>query len=386
MIETNYLDYSSNSRYDFDEATIGVYVNPDNGNLSTNATEFTTDFMDIREGETLYALRVGSMLPRTIDFYACYDVEKNYVSGGSRVNSVTQNGDVRFVRMSFPYNTANYVSRPEGIIIVPTNKPWYCQQINAEPTIDGDYLPRKTVYVYAGDSEQQVIEKFVNAYRRGNCDIQIERAIYNFGTVLPNVKTLYKLNENEIPIGNGCRYFFNGATFIAVIDLNTLGDNFYCNLLGSQRFPSSFEMYDGILISTDTRYVVHDEASALSATYRRLYKNMTMHYITDIRTESYRKCLGGGTGLNGVVDIEGCKFITEGSGLVQDASYHGIIDNTGVSEFSVTVTNSWFSKNFAVSDKGPNQTARVFFTGNSTAAQLINLGWSETAFLNEIRT
>ena len=388
-IEDEYLDYGNNARYNADDAVVGKYVNPDSGALKDNATEFTTDYLPIRPNETLYTFRVGSMQARKIDFYACYDKDKNYVqnSGGSNVYSVTQSGNVAFVRMSFLYNTEYYVQRPEGLFVVPTDKPYYCQQIDADPVVNENYLPRKTVYVYATDTEQQVIEKFVNAYKRGNCDLLFERAHYAFGTVLPNVKTLYKLNENEIPIGNGCRYFFNGSTLTAEIDLATLGTDFYCNLLGSQRFPSSYELYDGILISTDTRYVVHDEASGYSATYRRVYRNMEMHYITNLRTDGYRKCIGGGTGKNGVVDIDGCKFTVEGEGLVQDVSYHGCIPDVPGSEFYISVKNSWFSQTFAESTLGETQTAKIHLSGNSFGRPIIEYQrWEKTYFNNEIRS
>jgi hypothetical protein len=387
IIEDDLLSYTDSDRYNPNDATLGVYINPSTGAEASRSGYCTTDYMPIRTNETLYFFTQGTRALKTLDFYAGYDKNKNFVSGsgGSNASSVTQSGNVVYIRASFTYSTTYFSTSPEALSVLPINHPFFLPWTDTNPTFAETYAQRKTIYIYGNDTEAQVIEKLVNAYKVGNCDVQFERAIYTFGDVLPNVKSLYKLNENEIPIGNNCRYFFNGSKLVAEIDLSTLGINFYCNLLGSQRFPSSYELNDGILISTDTRYVVHDEASGYDATYRRVYRNMQMEYITNARTEDIRKCIGGGTGKNGVIDIEGCKFTTDGTDPA--VSYHGNASDVVGSKFNINARNNWFSNRFTIYALNPEyQTGKLFFTGNSTDTDISSVtGWDITSFGNEIR-
>lgn len=382
-----YFDYAMADRYDPNAAEVNKYINPGTGSANTTTGYYATDYMEIRSGETLYYFRRDTLAAVESGFFAGYDKDKNFVpgSGGTNSSSYTQSGDVAYVRASFAYQTSYYNTRPEGLFVVATNKPQYAPGMITDPIFTPKYEKRKDVYIYSTDTESEIIKKLVDAYNTGNCDVHFERAHYTFGTYLPTVKTTYKLNENEIPVGNSCRYYFNGATIEATIDLQAYGSDYYCNLFGCQRSPSSFEMYDGILIATDTRYVVHDEASGYTATYRHVYRNMFMQYITGTRTDVYRKCIGGGTGKNGVIDIDGCRFITDGQ--EPDVSYHGNGTDVPGSEFLVNVRNSWFSKTFAANELSANQTAKILFAGNSIARALITYArWDVTSFLNEVRT
>ena len=241
----------------------------------------------------------------------------------------------------------------------------------------------KPVYITANDTEAQIIEKLIDAYTLGNCNVYFERATYQFGTELATVKTDYNLRNNEIPVGNGCKYYFNGATLIATIDLQTLGTDFYCNFFGCQNQPNSFEMHDGIIIATDTRYVIHDEAAAAVGSYKHLYENMYVEYRTVDRTEAIRKCIGGGTGASGVVEIVGCKFVTDGTDSC--VSYHGNTNDVLGAEFNLNVRNCWFSNSLRAGALSEHQSARLFYAGNSSGSALQNYDWSLTSFLNEVR-
>lgn len=255
-----------------------------------------------------------------------------------------------------------------------------------------DFLPkslkdsiRQIVEIKTTDTEAEVIAKMVNAYKTKNCDVVFERGIYNFGTAIATVKTDYNLSgNNEIPIGNGCRYFFNGATLNAVMDLSTLGTDFYCNLLGVQNAVSDFELHDGILMATDTRYVVHDDAAAKEGTYKHLYQNMQLIYTTNLRTEAIRKCVGGGTGRSGAIEMVGCKFVTDGTDSC--VSFHGNATDYAGAEFMLNVRDCWISNSLRAGELSANQTARLFYTGNSSGSNLQTYArWDVTSFLNEVR-
>jgi hypothetical protein len=139
------------------------------------------------------------------------------------------------------------------------------------------------------------------------------------------------------------------------------------------------------LIATDTRYVVHDESSALSGSYKHLYQNMEMHYHTNQRQETIRKCIGGGTGASGVVEIIGCKFTTDAVDVC--VSYHGNGTDVNGAEFDINVRDSWFSNGMRAGELSASQTARLFYTGNSAMDEpSVYDRWTVTKFLNEVRT
>jgi hypothetical protein len=330
-------------------------------------------------------------------FIAAYDENKNYVSSASKTaqTSYTVPNGVKYVILGIASGYLTLNNSKWSAVVYSTEVVPYEDYIvpYTKTEIKVDALPsivRRATYILATDTEDEIIEKLVDAYNAGNTDVFFERADYSFGDGLASVATTYNLASNEIPIGNGCRYFFNGATLTATLDLDNLTpavgeDEFYCNFFGCQRVPSSYEMYDGVLVATDTRYIVHDEASALSGTYKHLYQNMEMHYHTENRQEAIRKCIGGGTCASGVVEIVGCKFTTDGTDSC--VSYHGNGTDVAGAEFDLNIRNSWFSNNVRGGVLSTNQIARLFYVGNSAAGEPITYDrWTVTKFLNEVRS
>lgn len=386
--DTEYLDYSMVNRVIPSECETGKFLNGVTGVLSDNASYFVTGYMPIRTGETLYLYKTYTLEPSNMRTIAAYDSDKNLISTygvNSETPSITHQDGMAYIRAGvlLANGSGGVWQTPDTIMVVADPSPISTPTHESKPKIKGEYI-RKKIFVYATDSEETVIEKMVIAYNLTDCDVIFERSTYTFGTVLPNVMTLYGLSRNEIPVGNNCRYFFNGATLEAEIDLDTLGSDFNCNLFGTQYKPTNFEMYDGILIATDTRYVVHDEAATLKGSYKHLYQNMIMEYHTNISTDVYRKCIGGGTGASGVIEIIGCKFTTDSTEV--DVSYHGNAYDVVGAEFMINVRNSWFSNGFRAGELSTNQTGKLIFTGNSTSSALQTFArWDVTTFLNEVR-
>lgn len=386
---TEYLDYSMVNRVNPSECVSGKFLNGVSGAISDNASYFVTGYMPIREGETLYAYRTYTIEPTNMRTVAAYDENKNLISTygvNAETQSITYRDGMAYIRacMLLSNGTGGVWQTPETIMLVANPSPISTPTYESKPKIKGEYT-RKKIYVYSTDDEATVIQKMVNAYNLTDCDVIFERSTYMFGDVLPTVMTLYGLSRNEIPVGNNCRYYFNGATLRAEIDLETLGSDFNCNLLGTQYKPTNFEMYDGILIATDTRYVMHDEAATLKGSYKHLYQNMIMEYQTSISTDSYRKCIGGGTGASGVIEIVGCKFTTDSTEV--DVSYHGNAYDVVGAEFMVNVRNCWFSNSFRAGELSTNQTGKLIFANNSTRSALQTFPrWDATLFLNEVRT
>ena len=380
-----YLDYEYVNRLNPEECQTGKFINGTTGAISDNATYFVTNYMPINKNETIYIYRDDTLANKNLRTIAAYDRNKNLLSGygtNTESSSYTQTGDVAFIRATIYYNASDPANTPPHTIAVASSYPIYTSRYGNTPSIKGEYI-RKCVQIFVTDTESTVISKLVDAYYQNNCDVYFECGTYNFGDGLANIKTTYNLLENEIPIGNGCRYFFNGATLNAVIDVSENPD-FYCNLFGTQRSPSDFELHDGILKATDVRYVVHDEASGKTRSYKHLYDNIEMEYTTVNRTEAIRKCIGGGTGKYGVVEIVGCKFITDGTDAC--VSFHGNSTDVAGAKFLLNVRGSWFYNNIRAGELSANQTAKLFYTGNSSASQYQTYErWEVTAFLNEVR-
>lgn len=393
MLESDYLDFSMVNRLDPSACSIGKGVDINKGELYDNSSYFTTDFMQINENETLYFYsKDGGNSSASVNRYAAYDKDKNVLPslghvGG--VNSVSQTGNMAYIRVAFNYYATDYYRTPNGKVCIASQNPPFFSGYGASPAIKSEYL-RPVIWVYATDSASQVINKMINAYNISNCDVYFERATYSLGTEIEKLNTDYGVRYNEIPIGNNCRYYFNGATLTGNVDLSQHPtgegeEEFYCNLLGCQRLPSSYELHDGVLIATDTRYVVHDESSALKGSYYHLYQNMEMQYITNARTEDIRKCIGGGTGASGVVEIVGCKVTSDATDSC--VSYHGNSTDVVGAKFDLSIRNSWFSNTIRAGALSANQTARLFYTGNSAIGAPVSYnGWTVTEFLNEIRT
>ena len=393
MFKSVYMDSSMVDRLDPSNCVTEKFIAA-NGNISDNANYFVTNYMPISEGETLYCFRPDTLAKKTIRAYAAYDKDKNVIPAlGSNIetDSITQAGNMAFIKASIPYRSDDYVVTPQGTFCVATATPDRSVGYGNNPVIKDIYLERQKIYVYADDTESEIIEKFIKAFNTGYCDVIFECGTYEFGDEIVKLQTDYGVQHCEIPIGNGCRYYFNGSVLTCTIDLSGLTpqpgqDEFYVNFFGCQRKPSSYELHDGILIATDTRYVVHDESSGLSGTYTHLYDNMYMEYRTNTRSEMIRKCIGGGTGMYGVVNIRGCKFVSDAPDTV--VSFHGNNDDHVGSMFNINVENCYFSSTMRLGVLSEHQTGVCLFTGNSTDNNIQIYSsdqWTVTQFLNEIR-
>lgn len=346
---------------------------------------FVTDFIPVQNGDTI---RLSNVCVN-IGFFADRDgttaQDENGFYGLVNINEWTATNDIRFIRLTF-YEIKKSVQSmmiTKNAVIPFEYKKYFSNEDRLSYDLMEGYA-RKRIDIYASDSEETIIQKMIEAFKFQNCDVCFERAHYGFGPELVQMTTKYDMYMNEIPIGNGCRYYFNGATLEA--EINEEDTEFYCNLLGCQRAPSSFELYDGILIATDTRYVVHDESSSMSGSFRHVYRNMRMEYKTNRRTDVLRKCIGGGTGVSGVIDIEGCTFITDGT--TPCVSYHGNeVAGAPESEFNVNIRNSYLSNHFGAGKLADNQKGILFYSHNSSVSEptVLSDTWKVVKFGNEIR-
>ena len=299
-----------------------------------------------------------------------------YTTAFSSSESLTLDAETTFVR----------------IVVWVSRLPFMLYQSNDDLTyVDfGIYSKsvRKIINIYATDTEEEILDKMYSAYNAGNCDVYWEYGTYEFDSAYDLVKTKYSANTAyELPIGNNCRYFFNGSTIKGTytgFDSN-IGGN--CSVFGSRRQSGSYELNDGIIEATDIIYCVHDEANGSSEPYLRKYNNIQMKYISgSTYTNSLSKCIGGGTGLKGMVDIRNCYFESDNS-TNPEVSYHGhSLDDETV--FKITISNSYFEHSFGAHALATNETAELIFSGNSVLSiPTENTSkWTIKSWNNEVRS
>ena len=245
---------------------------------------------------------------------------------------------------------------------------------------------RKVIEIFASDTEDEIYNKMKDAIDEKNCDVIFELGTYSFDSIFDTMKSKYRFNTAfELPLGGNCRYYFNGSTIKGTYTGtdSEVGNN--ASVLGSRRKSGSYELYDGIIEATDIIYCVHDEASGHEEPYVRKYHNMRMKYISGNKyTNSISKCIGGGTGLHGLIAIENCVFESDNS---IDVSYHGV-QTENIAESNIIVSNCYLSHTFGCHSLGTNERVNLNFCGNSVSGSVpVNIdSWTVKAWNNEVRT
>lgn len=171
--------------------------------------------------------------------------------------------------------------------------------------IDGN---RKQIKVSTTDSQIEILEKFRYAFFYGNIDIFFEHGTYTLDEVYQYMKNTLKWTWTMgLPVGNGCRYFFNGSTIISNAPASTYSDN--RNILDTKASSSSFEVHDATLIINGGTYCLHDEAYNKSEPYLHIYDNVK--FVSNGGT----RAVGVGTGFNASFIFKSCNFINSAAGF-----------------------------------------------------------------------
>lgn len=316
-------------------------------------------------------LKITTDLNQSLCQYDVYGNKLAYTDAFNSTAPITLNENAKCVRICIWGDADSKImlyQSEETLSYIPYHK--YSEKI------------RDVVNVYITDTEEEIYLKLYNACLLGNCDVYWEHGTYEFSTIFELIKTKYGRNTAyELPIGGNCRYFFNGSTLKATAiseDSNVLNNE---SLLGSWRKIGSYELHDGFLEGIGMVYVVHDESSGLPEPYTRKYKNIHMKYTADTSQPS-GFCLGGGTGLNGYVEFDGCVFNTD-SDSTFDGGYHGH-SKEDASIFNVAVKNCYFSKTFQNGELATNESANLIFTGNTAVVIPSSAGgWNVMQWNNE---
>ena len=257
--------------------------------------------------------------------------------------------------------------------------------------VDKDIRPR--IDIKASDSEIEIWHKLKKAYLAGGYDVYFEYATYTFKEIYDVWKELNK-QHNEMPIGGGCNYYCNGATFISVDpDSGHVGSR---ATFGVVRSVQSFCLQDANIVCIGGSYCFHDEGQNKEGYYLHKYVNCKMKYIANEHTTYLGKPLGGGMGLRGDVVIDNCYFentntiVTNGK-RAYPVSWHGNLLTDSPCTFNLHISNSFFVGGFVElggNDKNQGDTNTLYLSNNNadTEPYISETGnWTTYIWNNVIR-
>jgi hypothetical protein len=174
---------------------------------------------------------------------------------------------------------------------------------------------RRCIYVKTSDTDIQVLTKMITAFEFGNTDVFFETGTYTLDSVYQYMEsTLGWTTRRGLPIGNGCRYFFNGSTLIS----KEQGSSFDMrSVLDNHASASNLEIHDVTLVLEGSYgiYCIHDETDGNTTPYIHYYENVTMY-------NEGTRCFGCGVGFNSTIKFERCYFMNW-----QAMTAHGPINN-----------------------------------------------------------
>lgn len=178
----------------------------------------------------------------------------------------------------------------------------------ANSAITATESKRSVMYIRKEDNDTQLLIKMKDAFDNGNVDVIFEKATYTLSEAYDYIRNT--LGENwtiGLPVGKGCRYFFNDSTIIS----NPPADNYSDsrNILDCQARGSDYEIHDVTLINNGGRYCIHDEGNGSNIPYLHKYENVVMIYNkTDLTPDTGCKAFGCGTGFDASLSFDGCVF------------------------------------------------------------------------------
>jgi len=168
-------------------------------------------------------------------------------------------------------------------------------------------------------------------------------------------------------LGGGKKFIF---PYGATVKFHYTGNNaqvheFFSPINAGQ---GDFEIIGLHLSARNCRYCVHDERATNDIFYRHTFKNC--HFEMDNTGNpdwNSKQCIGGGLGVNGIVNIEDCIFNSVDG--TYDVSYHN--SQSSLAKSFISIKNSWFENTCRFSWYGDSQRiTSILFDGNSIKAPI----------------
>ena len=250
---------------------------------------------------------------------------------------------------------------------------------------------RKQIIIVPTDSIQEFYDKFVDAYTSWNCDVYIRNGTYTFTNAF--LESLVGDSVAGVPIGHGCRYFFDPSTHVICEYTGENTSVYLLNVFDSQNIGGDFEIYGLNLTAKNVKYAIHDECNSSVESSKHVYKNCKIvldNTAIGTLSSNLAKCIGGGLGAYEEVSIDNCEFSTvnlNSEYLGADVSYHDPA-NGSVCDSVIYVTASYFENTLRTASYNniTGQKCRVnvcgcsFGLANSYGANHVVKAWN-----NEVR-
>lgn len=206
----------------------------------------------------------------------------------------------------------------------------------------------------------------LEAYMTGECDVYIHPGEYIYtNELIEEIRGKDGYNRG-IPVGNGCRYFFDTDAKLICRYTGANADDVASMFspLDSANTAGSWEIYNLTLEAVGTLYAIHDEASGQAKPYRRVYENCYCSLDSTGVGSDINKCIGGGAGSFGEVIIRDCYFKTVNplSSRCPDVSYHG---SSSGQNMKIVVTGCYFENGFECHSANGDGIMRLLFSNNS---------------------
>lgn len=387
---TNACDNSANA---------SGFISWETGEVVTHSTYYHTDYIRIIKG---CRYGIAGSAPQHM---ARYDINKTFMPASTNSLSATlktrniNSWDV-FVADFDGYIRLTVTSSSGRVNVVIAEEQSF---FNANP-YNGTYKfeypqitpikERKIINIKQSEGINTFYSKMKQAFNTGNCDVIIEHGTYEITNAL--VDAIRAEGLRGIPIGNGCRYYFNSATVVC----NYTGSNTHdvadlFSPLDAQNIASDFEIYDLTLYALNVCYALHDDANG-GDFCRHIYQNchieLNNNAVAAADGNIYSKALGGGLAAYEELIIRDCMFkgvnpysVTD---HMQDVSFHDA-NNSAFTNAKIVITGCYFANQFRGSDLSgspSNPRPHIIFSNNSCAyAPDISGSWTKYEWNTNVR-
>lgn len=400
-IKENFEVVSSEEKitYPKDDSNIGFY-NANGTYSGASATSYRYQEIVVNENDIIAVTDLNETEGgrATFKFLCAYDVNGNAITNKGVSGVVTREYIVPdgiakvIISYNYVYESCYQITHREESVI---SKCKVVSDSIKDGAITESKIERKLqkIHIRAADTQEEILNKLIDAYTIGNVDVVWEFGDYLFDQeIFDLIESKYKLRGHELPIGGGCRYWFNNSKITLHYTGTNVDINEHCNLFGCSSTGGGYELHDAILHNINGCYVVHDDPGVIIKNYVNKYYNI--HFVSEYETmdNALSKCIGGGLALSSNIVIEGCtfKFVGErpsGGDKPYTVTYHAASDDPyeelhGYINFAIK--NSYIPS-FRVGQILDRQQGKLIFCGNKYK-EYLNSNCEEYKFCNELIT
>ena len=348
-------------------------------------------FIPVEEGQFLHLINVtveGVTQEKEIQWLFTYDANKSNPIRTTKAKAYQIQSGVSFVQLCIHKSVFNV---PRVMISVTDS-----EDIPVYQGYFATYLKypgiNTHVHINAADGLDSYLNTMLDAFGKGDCDVHLHGGDIVYTNEF--VDRIRSLGMRGVPIGNGCRYYFDtGTRIICEYTGNNAADvKGYFSPLDTWNLASDYEIYNLDLIAKNVVYALHDEANGFEQPCKHLYKDCHLSLDNSALGDAgngISKCIGGGLGLHSEIIIEDCMFNTVNpmAAILEDVSYHKA-NRQDYTDAKIIVTGCWFSGRLRFDtnyDTVPDIVPRIIATGNS-AMDISAYQCNAKIWGNEIRT